>query len=311
MFCALKEGYEQGHVEVNYKIDFKVAVISMDFKDFFSNRFQSAEEYLARRYEVPEIMQALPLDDEDFMADWLTCKPETSGLDFLKECFSLPTDRFAWRKKESISLTITESLGGRLPVIGTADHEDFCCMMALLNGWEAPREYPVTVNAFTMQAGAKEIYHHRLLLLNSAPYSNIPAEKLGLGTEEWLERSHRLRLRHECVHYETLRLFGDMKNHALDEIAADALGQIAAFGSFDADRQRLFFGLEKGKDICTGRLSFYCKKIDPEERGKVYRAVDEALDGIALELNELSASGKSQFQMIAALLGKSIGERLS
>ena len=149
-----------------------------------------------------------------------------------------------------------------------------------------------------------------MILLNHAPYSNIPAERLGLEKSDWLELSHRLRLAHECAHYETLRILGDMKNHALDEILADTLGQIAAFGNFDADRQRLFFGLTKGKDTCTGRLSFYCQKVMPEERPQVYRAVDSVLGSVAAEASALLARKATEREIFRALAGKSIGERL-
>ena len=273
-------------------------------------KYQMAEEYLERRYEMLKEPPEFPLGDEAFVESWVH-EPGIAVLNFLAERFSLPVERFAWRNPNAVSLTMADSLGGRLPVVGTADHQDFCNMVALLNGLKSSEEYPLTVNAFTMQAAAKEIHRHRLLLLNKAPYSNIPASKLGLGEEEWIERSHRLRLRHECVHYETLRLFGEMKNHALDEIAADALGQIAAFGYFDADRQRLFFGLKRGEDTCTGRLSFYCRNVIPEERGRIYLAVAEALDAIEEEVNELQNAGSQPFLLLCALLGKSIMERIA
>ncbi|MBR5163466.1 MAG: hypothetical protein IKW79_05535, partial [Schwartzia sp.] len=139
---------------------------------------------------------------------------------------------------------------------------------------------------------------------------NISAEKMGLAKEDWLERSHKLRMRHECAHYETLRIFDDMRNHALDEILADALGQIAAFGSFDGDRQRIFFGLTRGKDTCTGRLSFYCQKVGEEERPKIYKAVDEVLDDVAGELDGLLARKAEDIELLSALAGTSIAERL-
>ena len=101
-----------------------------------------------------------------------------------------------------------------------------------------------------------------------------------------------------------------MRNHALDEILADALGQIAAFGNFDADRQRLFFGLEKGNDTCTGRLAFYCQKVSPEERSKVYRAVDEVLENVSRELSELISDGKGEAELLLSLAGRSIAERI-
>lgn len=150
-----------------------------------------------------------------------------------------------------------------------------------------------------------------MLLLNRAPYSNIPAEDLGISAEEWLERSQCLRLRHECAHYETLRLLGGMRNHALDEILADALGQIAAFGDFDADRQRLFFGLEKGRDICTGRLSYYCQKVALKERPKVYAGVNEVLDEVAEELKEMLARKAADREILLSLAGRSIAGRLT
>ena len=281
----------------------------MDMAGFFAPEYISAEAYLKRRYEIPEKMPELPLADEPFVASWR----ETEGqevLDFLSKDFELPVSGFPWENIGALNISFAESLGGRLPVIATQSHSDFRVMEALLNGRKKPQEYPPTVNAFTMQTRAKPIYRHRVLLLNYAPYSNIPAEAMGLSEEDWLIRSHRLRLRHECAHYETLRIFGGMQNHALDEIMADALGQIAAFGKFDADRQRVYFGLTKGKDTCTGRLSFYCQDVAEEERPKVYRAVDRVLDAVAEELNKLQARNSGDMELLSALARKSIAERL-
>ena len=168
-----------------------------------------------------------------------------------------------------------------------------------------------------------------MILLGRAPYSNVPSQQLGLEEELWLERSFRLRLAHECVHYETLRLFGDMQNHALDEIVADAIGQIVAFGNFSAERQRLFFGLGKGTGRCTGRLSFYCRGVLPWEREKVYRSVDMVLDLIEAELtrflagkaeptatkgalsdfSDILSHKKVKYELLALLSGTSIAEK--
>ena len=270
---------------------------------------QSAAEYLAHAYKIPRDLPPLPLPDEDFVGNWQKARSREVP-DFLTDGLKLPAYDFVWRDIESLSISFAHTLGGKLPVICTGNHEDFRSMDAVLNGREQSRELPLTVNAFTIEARAEPIYRHRLLLLNRAPYSNIPAEALGLSPEEWLERSYRLRLCHECAHYETLRLLDGMRNHALDEILADALGQIAAFGDFDADRQRLFFGLEKGKDTCTGRLSFYCQKVNPKECPKVYRAVDEALEDVSGELSGLISEGKGEEEMLMFLAGRSIAERI-
>ena len=248
--------------------------------------YKSASEYLEHHYEILETIGALPLADEPFVSLW----QEGSGreaLIILADEMKLPAYRWSWDNMGAISISFAQTMGGRLPVISTQSHKDFRQMDALINGREEARELPLTVNAFAMEARAKSIFRHRVLLLNRA-----------------------LRLRHECAHYETLRLLSGMKNHAHDEILADALGQIAAFGDFSAERQRLFFGLKRGKNTCHGRLSFYCQQIMPEEREKVYRAVDAALDSIEEQLASLLAKTVDELEIFMALAGTSIAERM-
>lgn len=269
----------------------------------------TADEYLQHVYEIPAELPPTPLPDESFTVLWK--EAEGRGvLDFLTDRLELPAFDFRWQQESCLRISFASTLGGRLPVISTGSHEDFRSMEALLCARKEARELPLTINAFAMQARAEKIFRHRVLLLNHAPYSNISAQSLGLSREDWLERSYLLRLAHECAHYETLRLFGEMRNHALDEILADALGQIAAFGEFDADRQRLFFGLEKGTGICTGRLLFYVQKVMLEEREKVFRAVDRALDLVAGELCEMCMQKAGKLEILVALAGRSIAERI-
>ncbi len=271
---------------------------------------QTAEEYLQHAYEIPEEVPFLPMPDEAFVSKWQEAAGRTV-LDFLIDGLSLPALDFSWEDEEGLGISFAQTLGGRLPVISTSSHEDFRAMDALMSGREEKRELPLTVNAFTIEAKAENIFHHRLLLLNRAPYSNIPAARLGLGAGDWLERSYRLRRAHECAHYETLRLLGGMKNHALDEILADTFGQLAGFGDFSADRQRLFFGLTKGETGCTGRLSFYTQKVAMEERDKVYAAVDKVLDMMEAEIKALLSRKAKKVEILAELAGRSIADRLA
>lgn len=265
--------------------------------------------YLKHCYDVPNELPKLPLDDEPYVAMWQKAEGKYV-LDCLKEAFGLPVFNYQWENKDDLSISFTETLGGRLPVITTKSHKDFLFMDALLNGREQSREVPATVNAFTMKTKAETILGHRIIILNFAPYSNVAADKLGLSPDEWLIRSQKIRLAHESAHYETLRLFGGMKNHPLDEIVADAFGQIAAFGDFNADRQRLFFGLEKGKDTCNGRLSFYVANIPEKERGKIYNAVNVVLDNVETEIQTRLSRQENKIKILTALAGKSIFDRL-
>ena len=265
--------------------------------------------YLKHCYDVPNELPKLPLDDEPYVAMWQKAEGKYV-LDCLKETFGLPVFNYQWENKDDLSISFTETLGGRLPVITTKSHKDFLFMDALLNGREQSREVPATVNAFTMKTKAETILGHRIIILNFAPYSNVAADKLVLSPDEWLIRSQKIRLAHESAHYETLRLFGGMKNHPLDEIVADAFGQIAAFGDFNADRQRLFFGLEKGKDTCNGRLSFYVANIPEKERGKIYNAVNVVLDNVETEIQTRLSRQENKIKILTALAGKSIFDRL-
>lgn len=247
----------------------------------------TVEEYLAHCYSVPKILPSLPLADEKFVSKWRATQDD-AAIKILSELYGRELNL-----RGAIKISFAQTLAGRLPVIDTENHDDFTVLAAWLMNREK-KPLPETVNAFTIPAQI-DGEPHRIILLNRAPYSNIAAEKLSLTAEDWLEKSHAVRLRHESAHYETLRLFGGMKNHALDEILADTLGQIAAFGNFDADRQRLFFGLDGDK--CTGRLQFYCQKVSPLERPKIYAAVNRFLDKISVE-------GKTELEIMCELVGR-------
>lgn len=248
----------------------------------------TVEEYFAHCYEVPQILPSLPLADEKFLIKWREAQDD--AINFLSELYGRELNLHG-----TIKISFAQTLAGKLPVIDTENHDDFTILAAWLMNREK-KPLPETVNAFTIPAKI-DGEPHRIILLNRAPYSNISAEKLSLTEEDWLKKSHAIRLRHESAHYETLRLFGGMKNHALDEILADCLGQIAAFGNFDAEWQRIFFGLEKGGDKCTGRLQFYCQKVFPSERPKIYTAVDKFLDKISVE-------GKTELEILCELAGR-------
>lgn len=289
----------------------------------------TTDEYLAHCYTIPERPPVLPLPDEAFLSDWKEAKGKAAQ-ELLAENVNRAVAAVALKNEKAFRVFLAETLGGHLPVVVTGERDDFLCMEAALNAREEIADIPVTVNAFAMQAQTDKTPGYRLLLLGQGTYSNVPARSLGMEEKEWLERSYRLRLAHECAHYETLRLFGGMQNHALDEIVADAMGQITAFGNFSAERQRLLFGLEQGTGRCTGRLAFYCRAVLPWERAVVYRSVDAMLDNLEDEINgfltekkglseknggassvtTLLTDKKVKYELLSALAGTSIAERI-
>ena len=89
-----------------------------------------------------------------------------------------------------------------------------------------------------------QLYQDRFIILNDGPYSGVSAKHMGMEEDEWRETSLVIRREHECAHYFTKRVLGTMRNHALDEILADAMGIIGATGRFRSDWFLRFFGLE-------------------------------------------------------------------
>ena len=157
-----------------------------------------ADTYLSHCYAIPETPPVLPLADEAFASVWKEAEG-AAARKFLSEIVDRDIALFPLQQEETLRILFAETLGGRLPVIVTDNRDDFLRVEALLNGREDLEDFPVTVNAFTMQARAKNIRNHRVILLGQAPYSNVPANLLGLDEEEWIERSCRLRFAHECA----------------------------------------------------------------------------------------------------------------
>lgn len=80
----------------------------------------------------------------------------------------------------------------------------------------------------------RELYQDRFLILSDGDYSGIPAAESGRDAEAWRRMSVDIRIRHECTHYVTLRLFGSARNNPHDELVCDFIGFSGALGRFSA-----------------------------------------------------------------------------
>lgn len=132
----------------------------------------------------------------------------------------------------------------------------------LRRAWETRdptgRETSTWSEEFRRIQGHPELYQDRFILLSTGPYSAVPAGDLGLDEDEWRELSLAVRRDHECTHYFTRRLFGSMRNNALDELIADWAGLTGATGSFRAAWFLRFMGIEDPAGFRPGaRLEIY------------------------------------------------------
>lgn len=191
-----------------------------------------------------------------------------------------------------VELLLHPALAGTVPVIVAAARADFvalvqafchrnepaavpdsmgACIVAGYNNWDRIRAHRRSWEAGTPGADAtawsaefrrlqaeKPLYQDRFVILSRGPYSNVDAAAAGFGEEEWLRHSLRIRREHECTHYFTLRVFGGLQNNLLEELIADFVGLVAAFGGFDADLALRFLGLEAYPGVRpSGRLANY------------------------------------------------------
>jgi hypothetical protein len=181
---------------------------------------------------------------------------------------------------------------GRVPVVLAEAREDFealvqaliarnepqpvpatmgAAMIAGYNNWDRVREYRRAWEAEHPGAGEaewleafhdlvpqKHLYQDRFILLSAGPYSSTPASALGLDEAAWRKASVTIRLEHECTHYFMRQAFGSMRKSLLDELVADYMALVEAFGGYRAEYFLRFMGLESYPPYrAGGRLQNY------------------------------------------------------
>ena len=192
------------------------------------------------------------LSDEPFTVLWEEAEngiyPEFAGTDL--------------KSYKSLHTFLHQSFGGRIPVMHMKDREEFERLIREIFYQGEQRQIPASMGALAIK-GWKDASGtaHRAILLSDGYYSAVPPEAMGLSPEEWKEKSFTLRLAHECTHYYTLRAFGFMNSGLKDELIADTMGIIEAFGEYRAEWFLRFMGLENYPNYREGgRLQNYLPK---------------------------------------------------
>lgn len=191
---------------------------------------------------------------------------------------------------DELKVYLHQTMAGRIPVIESNCRPDFetlvqtfsyrnepvnipasmgACMIKGYNNWDRVARYKRQCGAsfdFNQMKSQKDLYQDVFLLLTEAEYSGVPAEILGLATDDWRHMSRIIRREHEAAHYCTLRILGSARNHLLDEFIADYMGIVAAWGRYRADWFLCFMGLENYPDFRPGgRITNYLKNIELSE----------------------------------------------
>lgn len=127
----------------------------------------------------------------------------------------------------------------------------------------------------------KRNYLDTLVILSSGPYSAVPAEDMKLDEDEWIRASCIIRKFHELSHFFSRRLYPENCEAIRDEIIADMIGIISAFGRYDVSAARRFLGIEGSSYRDGGRLQNYSGKNDIEaQMARANSIIDELSAGI-------------------------------
>lgn len=113
-------------------------------------------------------------------------------------------------------------------------------------------------------------YLDRIILLSSGCYSGITPEMIGLSNEDWAEKSITIRMYHEIAHFVCRSRYPKNIDVIRDEVFADMIGMIAAFGNYDLNRAKLFLGIDGTEILENARIRYYF------EDQKENRVVNEA-----------------------------------
>lgn len=191
----------------------------------------------------------------------------------------------------AVQLDVWPSMGGSIPVLTAGHRADFVALVRAFSERNEPADIPPSVGAcivsginnwdriarhrdaweqaggaqagtwneaFRELVGRKDQYQDRLIILSSGPYSDVAAGETGLDAATWLERSLVIRREHEFTHYFVYRLCGMLRQTILDELLADFVGLVKAFGTYRVDLARRFLGIEAFPRVRPeGRLEYY------------------------------------------------------
>ncbi|MGI6090282.1 MAG: DUF7005 family protein [Saccharofermentanales bacterium] len=101
-------------------------------------------------------------------------------------------------------------------------------------------------------------YRDSIIALSNGAYSALPYTETNCESdEEWIRASLTIRKYHELTHFVSRRLFPDNKETLRDEVLADCVGIVAAFGKYDIFLAQRVLGIYGDEYRTGGRLANY------------------------------------------------------
>ena len=174
-------------------------------------------------------------------------------------------------------------------------------LSGLIN-WEKLRPHMESDEDFNEFTKDKNNYLDSLIILSSGPYSAVNGSVFSLDEDTWRDKSIEIRKYHELTHFISGKMYPGNKEALRDEVIADMIGIIAAFGEYDTYMARVFLGIEGEEYREGGRLQNYIGS------GTLSDAVNRTLNLIELFDGYLKNIQKeSIFNMLISIEGDRLG----
>jgi len=131
---------------------------------------------------------------------------------------------------------------------------------------------------FDRFTSVKENYKGIVLLISKGNYSACLPEFVDIEENKWLAYSKDIRIYHEITHAISRKLYPDHKEAVRDEVLADSIGTLYAFGEYKPLLIKKFLGTEGDTYRFGGRLENYVDKEKLDESFKYVNSLIEKID---------------------------------
>ncbi len=231
------------------------------------------------------------------------------------------------------SLETVDTPVGKVEILFLANRKDFEHALQALAYRCEPVEIPASVGANTIRGliNWEKIHTHRaeylaaggtnwreefksftaekknyldtIILLSGGDYSAVTANWVGISEKEWKEKSLIIRKYHELTHFVCRTMFPDDIVPIRDEVIADMIGLVAAFGDYNPQLAKRFLGIEDMRFRDGGRLSHY---IDESEIDVAVEDACEIIDRLTIQIGKMDKS--DIFTLLLNVIRKEIKE---
>lgn len=210
------------------------------------------------------------------------CFPIQSGISSTEEYRNVCLKGHSTYRSPEFNTTAEDSLetvstsAGDVEILYLANRDDFVHAYRALGFKCEPVNIPSSCGAVTflklnnfekiralshpLALSDPSLYNDTLILLSKGPYSGVPADAFNFDSEKWINDSYTIRKYHELTHFISRNNFPDNKEDIRDEVMADMIGLMFAYGRYDTFMARRFLGINVNPCLKDGRLHIYIKK---------------------------------------------------